>query len=87
VFLLRGGPKAAAGDALAQRQTSKPVPAGRSCAIYSVRPMQCRTWPFWKFNLSGPKAWSFAAQRCPGVNRGRLHSLEDIGAKRDISPT
>ena len=61
--------------------------SARSCAIYPVRPMQCRTWPFWKFNLSSPKAWCLAADRCPGINKGRLNNLQDIAAKRDISPT
>jgi len=60
---------------------------GRGCAIYEVRPMQCRTWPYWKFNLSSPDAWAFAASRCPGINRGPLHPLEEILPKRDISPT
>jgi Fe-S-cluster containining protein len=42
--------------------------AGRSgCMIYGVRPMQCRTWPFWGDNLSSPAAWTRAASRCPGM--------------------
>ena len=24
---------------------------GGGCRIYSVRPLQCRTWPFWNLNL------------------------------------
>ncbi|MCE5186777.1 MAG: YkgJ family cysteine cluster protein [Planctomycetaceae bacterium] len=52
----------------------------RGCAIYSVRPNQCRTWPFWSSNLYDPSAWNVAAMRCPGVNRGRLYSLEEIHA-------
>jgi len=48
------------------------------CAIYSVRPCQCRTWPFWSSNLANPGAWNKAAQNCPGINRGRLYSFEEI---------
>jgi hypothetical protein len=58
--------------------------AGR-CAIYPVRPMQCRTWPFWACNLSDPNAWSQAARRCGGINRGKLFSREQIEAKRDAT--
>jgi Fe-S-cluster containining protein len=50
----------------------------RKCAIYPVRPNQCRTWPFWPSNLRSQNAWNQAAQRCPGINRGRLYSLEQI---------
>ncbi len=48
------------------------------CRIYSVRPTQCRTWPFWKSNIDTPEDWSDAAVRCPGINRGKLHSHEEI---------
>ena len=50
----------------------------RICMIYSVRPSQCRTWPFWPNNLTGPDAWNKAAQKCSGINRGRLYSYEEI---------
>ncbi len=51
---------------------------GRQCMIYSVRPSQCRSWPFWANNLASSSAWSKAAQKCPGINRGRLYSFEEI---------
>ena len=50
----------------------------KQCAIYSVRPSQCRTWPFWSENLSDPDAWNRAAMRCPGINRGRRYTCEEI---------
>ncbi len=52
--------------------------AGRGCAVYQVRPNQCRTWPFWPGNLTSINDWNEAAQRCPGLNRGRLYSFEEI---------
>ncbi|MHC4559452.1 MAG: YkgJ family cysteine cluster protein [Planctomycetota bacterium] len=51
----------------------------RKCVIYSVRPSQCRSWPFWSSNLTSPNSWNKAAQKCPGINRGRLYSFEEIG--------
>lgn len=50
----------------------------KKCMIYSVRPSQCRNWPFWPNNLTSPDAWNKAAQKCPGINRGRLYSYEEI---------
>jgi hypothetical protein len=40
------------------------------CMIYPVRPMQCRTWPFWDDNLKSPAHWKHASERgggCPGM--------------------
>lgn len=50
----------------------------RDCKVYCVRPNQCRTWPFWRENLANPGAWNKAAQKCLGINRGRLYSFEEI---------
>jgi hypothetical protein len=56
--------------------------SGRFCRIYPVRPNQCRTWPFWSSNLSSPGNWNAAALKCPGINRGRLYSFEEIESIR-----
>jgi Fe-S-cluster containining protein len=37
------------------------------CMIYPVRPIQCRTWPFWTDNLKSPEHWQRASTRCPGM--------------------
>ena len=50
----------------------------KRCSVYAVRPMQCRTWPFWPSNLRSQRAWSLAATRCPGINRGKLHEANHI---------
>lgn len=55
---------------------------GRGCEVYSVRPRQCRTWPFWPINLTDPDSWSLAGLRCPGVNRGATHHCDEIERKR-----
>jgi len=56
----------------------KKIDGEKKCLIYPVRPTQCRIWPFWASNLSSPGAWNKAAQRCSGINRGRLFSFEEI---------
>ena len=50
----------------------------KRCIVYPVRPTQCRIWPFWSENLASTNTWNKAAQKCPGVNRGRHYSFEEI---------
>ncbi|MFB3890392.1 MAG: YkgJ family cysteine cluster protein [Phycisphaerae bacterium] len=64
-------------------QPSQDGRSARRCAIYMVRPAQCRTWPFWRHNLTDPAAWSRAAARCPGINRGRLFAIDEIHARQE----
>jgi Fe-S-cluster containining protein len=54
----------------------------RVCSIYSVRPMQCRTWPFWTDNLESPSAWADASRTCPGIGRGPRHEFVEIEIQR-----
>jgi len=56
------------------------------CAIYPVRPTQCRTWPFWKSNLQSPDHWQTLTSNCPGVNRGPGYDAEQIERLEDASP-
>jgi Fe-S-cluster containining protein len=46
------------------------------CMVYEARPMQCRTWPFWKENLKSPAAWQKASGRCPGMCDADAHHFE-----------
>jgi len=57
----------------------------RRCSIYSCRPIQCLTWPFWGSNLRHPDSWTLAATRCCGINRGKLHNVEQIETRRDAT--
>lgn len=40
------------------------------CRVYSVRPMQCRTYPFWPELIQTRGAWQNEARRCEGIGRG-----------------
>ncbi len=53
------------------------------CSVYKSRPEQCRTWPFWRSNLIGKRAWKEESRDCPGMNTGQLHSPEHIRITRD----
>jgi Fe-S-cluster containining protein len=53
----------------------------KRCEVYEVRPMQCRTWPFWP-EVMNAKAWKKdVVEFCPGVNKGPKHSAEQIEEK------
>lgn len=56
----------------------KLIDGRKQCMIYPVRPNQCRLWPFWPSNLASPDNWNRYAQKCPGINSGRLYSFEEI---------
>ncbi len=59
----------------------------RGCTIYPVRPIQCRTWPFWKSNTESPDLWKETQRDCPGAGTGNFVSLEEISdqlSKTDI---
>lgn len=40
----------------------------KKCQIYSIRPRQCRTFPWWAQNLKSPEAWERAGSRCEGIH-------------------
>jgi hypothetical protein len=48
------------------------------CVIYPVRPLQCKTFPFWFQNMRSMTAWKDACRRCPGIGEGRLYTKEEI---------
>jgi uncharacterized protein len=53
------------------------------CSIYSARPKQCRTWPFWSENLTSEKEWRLAKQICPGMNSGNFFPADQVRLVRD----
>jgi len=67
-------------DCIFLRESDRPagIHSRKRCAIYTVRPSQCRSWPFWPSNLASGKAWNETTRKCPGVNRGRLHDCGEI---------
>ena len=86
-IFLQEMPAAPGGPTDGKPQAGQPVPLKRrGCAIYPVRPLQCRTWPFWESNLSDRKMWDFASRKCPGINRGsRSFNRKQIESLRDAS--
>ncbi len=48
------------------------------CRIYPVRPLQCRTFPFWVATLRSEARWNDIRKRCPGIGSGRRYTKSDI---------
>jgi uncharacterized protein len=59
------------------------VPGKAVCGVYEDRPAQCRTWPFWKSNLGSRWAWERATQTCPGMDKGKVYTVQQIRVLRD----
>ncbi len=64
---------------------------GAGCSIYGLRPVQCRTWPFWPENLRSLRSYVTAGRTCPGMTRGlrgegKSYSLTEIRVLRDQTP-
>lgn len=56
----------------------------RRCRVYSARPRQCRTWPFWDSNLRSPETWEATCAECPGSGKGKLYDIDSIEAQRAV---
>jgi Fe-S-cluster containining protein len=56
----------------------------RGCTIYSVRPRQCRTWPFWDSNVITREAWESTCEICPGSGHGPLIAPEEITRRLNV---
>jgi Fe-S-cluster containining protein len=41
---------------------------GKQCQVYSARPKQCRTFPWWEDHLHSKEAWKEAIDRCEGID-------------------
>ena len=56
----------------------------RKCTVYSARPRQCRTWPFWDSNLKTEADWKYTCSVCPGSGKGQMHTLQQIEEQRQV---
>ncbi len=50
----------------------------QGCRIYPVRPIQCRSFPFWFSRMRSLRQWEKALRQCPGIGNGPLYSRERI---------
>ena len=50
----------------------------KGCTVYPARPVQCRTFPFWRSHLKSQRAWDEIAGECPGIGQGKFYAASDI---------
>ena len=48
------------------------------CSAYQARPVQCSTYPFWSWMIKSKEMWDECAAECPGMNKGKIWSYEEI---------
>lgn len=53
------------------------------CSIHTVKPVQCRIFPFWPELVDDKREWRKTAQYCPGIGKGALVQID--AAKQDAS--
>jgi Fe-S-cluster containining protein len=46
------------------------------CSIHSVKPEQCRIFPFWPEMVDDKRQWRKTAAWCPGIGKGELVQIE-----------
>ena len=59
----------------------------KRCSVYTSRPSQCRTWPFWNENMD-TKIWNRdISVNCPGVGKGKIIKARTINKflKEDLT--
>jgi len=60
----------------------------KKCQIYSIRPTQCRTFPWWPRLLKTKEEWEKAASFCEGIRPAApLVKLDVIEEQRDLQKT
>lgn len=60
------------------------------CEIYPVRPLQCKSYPFWERVISSQKTWEQEKNYCPGIGKGErfipLSKISDFILKQRNFP-
>lgn len=77
--------------ALIDREDGACIFWDEGCKVYSDRPGQCRTFPFWKENVADSDAWRETGDDCEGIGEGRLYTIGEIrslvdGRSETVSP-
>ena len=48
------------------------------CSIHAVKPVQCRTFPFWPANVKTRRDWKALKSYCPGIGVGDPLARNDV---------
>jgi hypothetical protein len=59
------------------------------CSVYSSRPLQCSTYPFWERIVESRESWLEEARDCPGMENGAnitMACIDDMLSRRRVEP-
>ena len=56
------------------------------CSVHRVKPLQCRTYPFWPENVASPSSWRVEGAWCEGIGRGPLFCSDDVARILNTQP-
>lgn len=48
---------------------------GGGCTVHEVKPVQCRTFPFWPTLIGSKKEWRLTSAWCQGIGKGDLVNI------------
>ncbi|MBI3666280.1 MAG: YkgJ family cysteine cluster protein [Acidobacteria bacterium] len=54
------------------------------CRIHEVKPLQCRTFPFWPEHLTSRGSWHALRRFCPGIGVGPLVQIETVRGEAQL---
>lgn len=46
------------------------------CSVHEVKPLQCRTFPYWPELVKSKREWAKTGAWCPGIGKGELVNIE-----------
>lgn len=76
---------------LRMRRGKCPFLLSDGCSIHTVKPTQCRLFPFWPELVEDRKGWRRAGRYCPGIGVGKLvqigTAVEKASEMRTAYPT
>ena len=54
------------------RDSQCPFLTAEGCSIHTVKPTQCRLFPYWPHLVESPSEWKKTGEWCPGIGQGEL---------------
>jgi Fe-S-cluster containining protein len=58
------------------KQVRCPFLESSGCRIHDVKPLQCRTFPYWPGLMDNRREWGQTGKWCPGIGKGELVNIQ-----------
>ena len=57
------------------------------CSVYEVRPLQCKTYPFWPSNFQSRANFRSLVKECPGTMAGKGRPMDASAVTKKVKAT